>query len=334
VLAARVLPGVVKTGLKAGPFRVVTDVMDRMEAKALSREFSRDRLFEMSAECKGASALMSIVIPIHDAPQVTIRCLGSLERYANQAEIILADDGSRLPETSRLIQEFSSRNGWKVIRNPQPSGHTAACAAGAVLATRYYLCLLNSDTVVTPWCWVAIQRAFESDSTVGVAGPCTSSSGNEQTLDVATKCRLYWNDSQICGFAERLAGVPPEPVILDLPWISGFAFFMRRSLWEELGGFDRNLPGYFNDVELCKRVADLGYRTAWVRNAYIHHIGSQSYRKTLPDQEIDARLRALVQYIRNKHQWDPPGNTGYTKIVRSRDGKTWTFRTDRSAARG
>jgi GT2 family glycosyltransferase len=305
-----------------------------LRARLLSRGLSR-RVVRQPSATQASSAAMSIVIPIHDAPQVTRRCLASIERDARQAEVILVDDGSRLAETTQLVQEFGERNGWRIVRNQEPSGHSAACASGTRFASRPYLCLLNSDTVITRSCWKAIQDAFEGDPTIGIAGPSTSSSGNEQTLDLAVSCRLYWNDNQISAFAARLTEADLQPAIFDLPWISGFALFIRRGLWDELGGFDqKNLPGYLNDIELCRRVANLGYRTVWVRNAYIHHLGSQSYKPTLAKSEIESRLLARLQYIRDKHKWDPPVNAGYTKIVRSRDGKTWALRCNHSSARG
>src|SRR5262249_16456148 len=173
------------------------------------------RVFEQPLDHRWASQSMSIIVPIHDAPQVTNRCLASLERYARDAEVILVDDASKAPATIDIVREFSSRNGWKVIWNGTAGGHSAACAWGASLATRPYLCLLNSDTVVTPWCWRPIQEAFESDPSIGAAGPSTSTSGNEQALEVAVPCRFHWNDSQICAFAERLAVAPSPPPILD-----------------------------------------------------------------------------------------------------------------------
>jgi GT2 family glycosyltransferase len=296
-LAAWRLPGLVKTILP----RAAIDAMRPIRARVLSRGLPRNRVFEQPPEHLLASASMSIVVPIHDAPLVTKRCLASLERDATMSEIVLVDDASKIAETTHIIREFSSRNGWKVICNAEARGHSAASAAGARLATRPYLCLLNSDTVVTPWCWLAIQEAFETNTTIGVAGPCTSDSSNEQTLDIARHCRFYWNDSQICAFAERLTANAPQSVIVDLPWISGFAFFIRRCLWEQLGGFDQNLKDYANEAELCKRVFNAGYRTVWVPSSYIHHFGRQSYGKTIGDNEISLRKQAGTQYIRHKH---------------------------------
>jgi len=245
---------------------------------------------------------MSIIVAVHDAPAATRRCLASLETYAPEAEIIIVDDASSLVETSNLIGDFSGRNKWKIVNHEKPLGHSAACGAGASLATRPYLCLLNSDTVVTPWCWRRVKEVFESDQKIGAAGPSTSRSKNPQTLPLPATCLSYWNDNQICSFANRLLTECSEPVVVDLTWVSGFAFFIRRNLWEELGGFDRNLPDYGNEVELCKRVVEKGYRNVWIRNSYIHHFFHQSYGNMIGDDGILARIRAAEIYIKQKHQ--------------------------------
>jgi GT2 family glycosyltransferase len=266
----------------------------------LMRDFQHCAEFEQSMEDALASASLSIVVPIHDAPAVTRRCLVSLEKYAPKAEIIIVDDASQLVETSGIIDDFASRNMWKLVHHEKPHGHSAACGAGASLATRPYLCLLNSDTVVTPWCWRLVTTAFQYDQTIGVAGP-SSSLGNLQTLPLAKYLRFQLNNNQICEFAKRLLRDVSEPIVEDVAWASGFAFFIRRSLWEQLGGLDKNLPDYGNEVELCKRVAAKGYRRAWVRNAYIHHFGQQTYSETIGEDAILARIRTAEIYIAQKH---------------------------------
>jgi len=298
------LPGLLKGSLPSALLARMYEKRDRMEKGLYSRGLSRRRFFKQAPEHELASASMSIIVAIHDAPSVTKRCLSSLERYATKSEVILVDDGSKLPETTDMIREFVSRNGWKVVWNAEARGHSAACEVGVSLASRPYLCLLNSDTVVTPWCWRAIEEAFDGDARIGIAGPSTSASGNEQTLGLAEYCRFYWNDSQVCAFAKRQTTDFPQPVLVDLPWADGFAYFIRHSLWQELGGFDPNLPDYGNEIDLCKRVANLGYRIVWVRNSYIHHLRHQSYAKEIGEPEIQSRILAACQYISQRH--NPP----------------------------
>jgi len=297
LLASLRLPAPVKAIL---PWAAI-DTLRLIRARVLSHRLPRNRVFEQPSDHGLASASMSIIVAIHDAPLVTKRCLASLERYARDAEVILVDDASRIPATVDMIREFGRCNGWKVISNSEAGGHSAACAAGASLGTRPYLCLLNSDTVVTPWCWRPIQEAFETDPAIGVAGPSTSTYGNEQAVDEIVPCRFHWNDSQICAFAERLSVAPRKPVIMDLPCVLGFAFFIRRCLWERLGGFDCNLPDYGNEIELCNRVSKIGYRIVWVRSSYIHHFGRQSYANEIADHELRSRATMALEYVRQKH---------------------------------
>jgi GT2 family glycosyltransferase len=226
--------------------------------------------------------------------------LASLEKYASKSEIILVDDASNLTETLEVIRQFTIRNNWRVVRNEISRGHSEACREGAELATRTYLCLLNSDTVVTPWCWRRVKEVFEQDQKIGVGGPSTSYSGNSQTLAFAEDQGRFWNDNQICAFASRLLTQLPEPTVTDLDWVSGFAFFIRRSLWEQVGGFDQRLPDYGNEVELCERIAEQGYRLVWIRNSYIHHFGGQSYKGVIGIKGIRARIRAAQIYTRKK----------------------------------
>lgn len=279
---------------------VVRHCLSWLKVRLLSLDLPRHMEFVQPADEAEASASISIIVPIHDAPAVTRRCLGSLARYAPKSEIILVDDCSVLPETLAVIRDFRVRNGWKALRLEQPVGHSRACQAGARLATRPYLCLLNSDTVVIPWCWRGPKEAFEMDPQVGMVGPSSSLSGNEQQVPLASYCRHYWNDSQICAFARDLVANCPDPRWVDLPWVSGFALFVRRDLWEEMGGFDPNLPDYANEVEFCRRASNLGYRSVWVRNSYIHHLGRQSYGPE-GEETIWPRERAARRYVARKY---------------------------------
>ena len=288
----RALPTAVKDALR--------ELRERILTFYLTRHLPRNKEFEQSLEDAQASAYLSIIVPVHDAPEVTNRCLMSLQKYAPKAEIILVDDASKLEETNKILEDFSSRNNWKLIRHLEPLGHSVACGAGASQATRPYLCLLNSDTVVTPWCWRLITQAFEDNPNIGVAGPSTSHAGNLQTLPLADFARFYLNDSQICEYARRLLAEYSDTILTDMPWVSGFAFFIRRSIWEQLGGFDQNLPDYCNDVELCRRILETGYRAVWVRNSYIHHFSGASYSKTIGAKSISARVRVAEDYVKQK----------------------------------
>ncbi len=201
-----------------------------------------------------------MVVPIHDAPEVTARCLRSLERNGGDAEVILIDDGSKLDRTREVIDQAVARNSWALSRHATARGHSRACELGATMAHREYICFLNSDTVVTPFSWAGMVKALKADPRVGVVGPSTSNASTRQMIRRAELCHLYWTDEQIDEFAFRHTTKNHEAAPVDMEYVGGFAFMVARSAWIESGGFDPRLSNYGNEVDLCRRLKERGYR--------------------------------------------------------------------------
>src|SRR5437016_2792298 len=116
----------------------------RVRAALLSLDLPRSAESPQPKSEIQASGSMSVIVAVKDSPEVLLRCLLSLEKYAPQSEVILVDDGSELRETLVMIESFQTRNGWIIARHEKPRGHSKSCETGARLATRAYLCLLNS----------------------------------------------------------------------------------------------------------------------------------------------------------------------------------------------
>ena len=271
-----------------------------LRAWLLSVNLRGDGPSSLPDEEQEASASMSVVVAVHDAPEVTERCLHSLEMFGGDAEIIVVDDGSRLEATKRVLDEACSRNRWKLLRHDTALGHSRASEAGVAASTRPYICLLNSDAVVTSRSWGGINQAFASSAEIAVVGPSTSHTPTPQSVRRALYCRHYWSDAQVWCFAERYVARHQREPVVDLPMVGGFAFFVRRSVWDKLGGFDKSLPDYGNETEFCYRLRRAGFRIIWTRGSYIHHLASESYGRTLGLDEIRRRCEAATAYIRQE----------------------------------
>lgn len=278
----------------------IKEVCRRMRAKLLSIGLSRLANFEQPHEEILASSDISVIIAIHDSPQVTRRCLDNIERYSGNAQIILVDDGSQLQETIDLIRDYQERNDWRVVKHNKPLGHSRACEHGGMFSKRKYICFLNSDAIITPWSWSGAVEAFAADSKIAVVGPSTSWTATPQKIRRAEYCRHYWDDWQIISFAKKYITKQPPRCWVQLPFVGGFAFFVRRKIWIEYGGFDENLPDYGNEVVFCKRVLRDGYQVVWTKNSYIHHLGQSSYGKRYSLDEIKKIGIWVENYIDNK----------------------------------
>ena len=82
--------------------------------------------------------------------------------------------------------------------------------------------------------------------------------------------------------------------------ISGAAFFIKRNVFEELGCFDEQFFIFYEEVDLCKRIRDKGYKVAYDPGIEIIHTGGQS-RKKESGQIRCINIRSLLYYFR-KHQ--------------------------------
>jgi GT2 family glycosyltransferase len=271
-----------------------------LRARVLSIGLNGGASHVMSLEERGASACISVIVPIHDAPEVTERCLRSLEINGGDAEVILIDDGSRLERTLQVINQAVARNGWATARWETASGHSRACERGAEMAQRAYLCFLNSDTVVTPFSWAGMVKVLQDDHSVGVVGPSTSETSTPQIVRRANHCRLYWTDGQIDEFAFRYTARHKEAAPVDMEYVGGFAFMVTRSAWKESGGFDAQLSAYGNELDLCRRLKKRGYRSVWTRASYIHHFGESSFLQHFTSEELHQQRVVASRYVDTK----------------------------------
>ncbi len=94
---------------------------------------------------------------------------------------------------------------------------------------------------------------------------------------------------------------------VDAGWLSGSCFLVRRSVWEQLGGFDERYFMFFEDVDLGRRIGLAGYRQVWTPRAVVTHLGGHSYRSDpapmLKAHHDSARLYLASVY---PHWWQAP----------------------------
>ena len=83
--------------------------------------------------------------------------------------------------------------------------------------------------------------------------------------------------------------------------VTGACMLVTRSCFEAVGGFDEDVfPIAYNDVDLCMRARQVGYRTVWTPFATLYHHESAS-RGSDEAGENNARLRADMQRLQERH---------------------------------
>ena len=130
------------------------------------------------------------------------------------------------------------------------------------------ICLLNSDTEVTPG-WLKDMEEVIEDPTVGCVGPSTDNCHNQQATDTP--------DDVLVDFAKTYPN-----------WcLSGFCILFPKKVWETCGGFPEDFGFYGQEVALLDKMVKLGYKQMWRTDVFVHHIGSSSAKKAQEEGKMD-----------------------------------------------
>ena len=171
--------------------------------------------------------------------------------------------------------------GARVVRNERSQGYAANANRGIAETSGDFVLLANPDTVAAPDV-VAQLRAFaEANPRCGIAGPRMLGLDGELvpsrrrfptvrgTLVRRTPLRGLRRPLETQRAHYHLGEHAVEPVQTD--WLLGGFLFLRRTMLEELGGFDPGFRLYGEDIDLCYRAAKAGWERWYVPAAVVRH---------------------------------------------------------------
>lgn len=210
---------------------------------------------------------VSIIVPVYNQINYTIRCLQSLAEHRTQYsfEVIVMDDVSN-DQTQDVLPRIP---GLRYIRNEQNLGFLRNCNKAAGLARGKYLVFLNNDTIVLSGWLDALHRPFKMHEDVGLVGSkLIYPDGRLQEAG-----GIIWKDAS--GWNWGRLGDPQHPrfnYVRDADYVSGASIMIARDLFEEIGRFDeRYAPAYYEDTDLAFSVRDKGYRVLYQPKSVVVH---------------------------------------------------------------
>ena len=170
-----------------------------------------------------------------------------------------------------------------VIRNAENRGFAAACNQGAAGSDAEFLLFLNPDTRLLPG---ALERPAqflqsEANGAVGIVGiQLIDADGDvaRNTARLPTPWSMIGNSLGLDRLMPSLfaphfvtAWAHDETRVVDQ--VMGALMFVRRTLFEALGGFDERFFVYFEDLDLARRARDRGFDSVYLATAQAFHRG-------------------------------------------------------------
>lgn len=232
---------------------------------------------------------LSVVIPTHDTRELTLRCVETLESEGTEGlEIVVVDDASSDGTAEALV---AAHPRVRVLRNDPDApatGFTRSANRGLAEARGDVLLLLNSDTEVEPGAFAPLLAAFARDPRLGAAGAALHYPDGSPQWSGGAAPGLLWLFGLASGLPPLLARLPfwrqVKPVGAPagrVEWVTGAALALRLPAWEEVGPFDEEYRFYGQDLDLCLRLQDAGWKVELVPDfRVLHHHGATIGRRS------------------------------------------------------
>ena len=234
-----------------------------------------------------------------------VRSLLEHSTYTNLEFVIVHDTATPAPVMQALERLLGDR--LVAVEYDRPTfNFSEKMNIGALHATGDLLLLLNDDT-----------ELIEPDSITTLVGLLTDD-------DVAmVGCKLLFEDGtlqhgghvyhhDLMHICDGWAGDSPGPwplrplaVARECSGVTAAASLVKRSVFDEVGGFPEALPLNYNDVDLCLKMRDLGYRIVWTPWASWYHFESRTRHSVLRPEEYQFVNQRWHTEINNDPYYNP-----------------------------
>jgi len=201
-------------------------------------------------------------------------------------------------------------DGVRVVENPRPLTLAANVNLGIAATSGEYVLNANPDAIAEPAAVAELVAFADSHPRCGVAGPQVHwPNGSWQpsrrrfptvggTVMRRTPLRRLRPPYETQREHYSLDDQPAEPAQAD--WMLGAFLLMRRTMLDEIGGWDAGYRHYCEDIDLCYRAMQAGWERWYVPDAVVKHDYAAVIDRRFLSRHTLWHARGMVRFVR-KH---------------------------------
>ncbi len=199
---------------------------------------------------------VTAIVVTFDSAHALPECLGALQADGVPALVV---DNASTDDTVAIAEG----QGARIIRNPRNEGYGRANNIGARAAETEFVLVVNPDCIVDSGAVAALVDAARRYPDGALFAP--------QIVEPSGRV-FFQPRSLLSPYLHNPGGklVLPEGEACA-PFFSGACFLVRRDVFLKLGGFDENIFLFYEDDDLCRRIADSGSALIYVPQAIVRH---------------------------------------------------------------
>lgn len=278
----------------------------RNEFSGLSFETGRfNGLWHARHIISGSEPSVDILIPTRDRSDLLQQCIRSIESktdYDNYTVTVI--DNASVENATHDFHKRMLRNDWyRMLEFSGDFNYSAINNFAAHASNADHLILLNNDTEVLQSDWLQRMVAeLEQEDVACVGTRLNYPNGLLQHAGVTIGMHGVAGHRNQFACSDELGYGGSIALDSDISAVTGACLGIRHALFQSLGGLnEEDLPVAFNDVDLCLRARNLGYRNVYLANVVLTHHESVS-RGMDDDRKGKARFNAEVAYMKQAHE--------------------------------
>ncbi len=272
---------------------------------------------------RGKGARVSILIPFRDQIAMTLECVSAIRAHTSgvEYEIILLDNWSCSAEAEVFGAAQANLPDTRVIRIAEPFNYSRINNIGARAARFEFLLLLNNDVIVNEPLWLRtmLDECLVNERVAAVGAKLLYPAGTVQHAGVVL------GGGGVAEHAFRgIAGQAPGYVMRamaaqEISAVTAACMLVRRDAFEAVGGLDEvELTVAFNDVDLCVKLTQAGWKIIYTPDAVAEHRESISRGDDFDEAKI-ARFMLENEVMRERYADVLPNDPFYNQHF-SREG--------------
>jgi GT2 family glycosyltransferase len=237
--------------------------------------------------------LLSYCVVNTNGRELLLACLDAIERThpaGLEREVLVLDNASR-DGSAEAVR--ARKGGIRLIALERPAGKAENDSTLLREAGGRYCLLLNEDSELRPGAAEALVAALDADPHAAAAGAQLLDSGGRP---VPCAWRFPGVATALAGalFLHRMLTVQSKGTVTRrVDWAQSSALLVRREAAAEVGYLDPDFFVYYDECDLCKRLADAGWHTLFVPAAEAVHHDQLS-------TDLAAGLPRIVEFHRNR----------------------------------
>lgn len=244
--------------------------------------------------------LVSIIIPNKDEKETLKDCIESIRKkteYENY-EIIIVENNSTTEEIFQYYKELSQDPRIRLLRWKKEFNYSAINNYGVSHARGEYLLFLNNDVkIITPG-WIKEMLGVCQRPEVGAVGvkliyPDNTIQHAGCVIGIGGIAGHMFVDMP----ANRTGYLHKASILQDMSAVTAACMMMKRTAFEEAGGFTEKLAVAFNDVDLCLKVRKNEKLIVYDPYVQLYHMESKT-RGAEDSTEKVRRFQEEIEYMR------------------------------------